>query len=55
MDMRIPPLDIKIMLESNPLKSIMLVRRLAVLSILLTVIIVLRAITNNSSNIIKYD
>ena len=30
MDMRIPPLRIKIMLESNPLKSIMLVRRLAV-------------------------
>ena len=30
MDVRIPPLRIKIMLESNPLKSIMLVRRLAV-------------------------
>ena len=30
MDMRIPPLIIKIMLESNPLKSIMPVRRLAV-------------------------
>ena len=31
MDMRIiPPLRIKSMLESNPLKSIMLVRRLAV-------------------------
>ena len=30
MDMRIPPLRIKIMLESNTLKSIMLVRRLAV-------------------------
>ena len=32
MDMRIPPLIIKIMLESNPLKSVMLVRRLAVLT-----------------------
>ena len=30
MDMRIPPLRIKIMLESNPLRSIMLVQRLAV-------------------------
>ena len=30
MDMRIPPLIIKIMLESSPLKSIILVRRLAV-------------------------
>ena len=30
MDMRIPPLRIKILLESNPLKSIILVRRLAV-------------------------
>ena len=30
MDMRIPLLGIKIMLESNPMKSIMLVRRLAV-------------------------
>ena len=30
MDMRIPPLRIKIMLESNPLKSIMSVRGLAV-------------------------
>ena len=29
MDMRIPPLRMKIMLESNPLKSIMSVRRLA--------------------------
>ena len=33
MDMRIPPLRIKIMLESNPLKSIVLVRRLAVFEI----------------------
>ena len=31
MDMRIPPLKTKIMLESNPLKSRILVRRLAVL------------------------
>ena len=30
MDMRIPPLEIKILLESNPLKSRSLVRRLAV-------------------------
>ena len=30
MGMRIPPLDVKIMLESNPLKSRILVRRLAV-------------------------
>ena len=30
MDMRIPPLRLKIMLESNPSKSIVLVRRLAV-------------------------
>ena len=30
MDMRIPPLEIKIMLGSTPLKSRMLVRRLAV-------------------------
>ena len=30
MDMRIPPLRIKSVLEPNPLKSIMLVRRLAV-------------------------
>ena len=30
MDMRIPPLDFKIMLESNPLKSTMLVGRLGV-------------------------
>ena len=29
MDMRIPPIKIKIMLESNPLKSRILVRRLA--------------------------
>ena len=29
MDMRIPPLTIKIMLEANPLKSGILVRRLA--------------------------
>ena len=29
-DMRIPPLKIKIMLESNPLKSRILVRRLAI-------------------------
>ena len=31
MDMIIPPLKLKIMLESNPLKSRILVRRLAVL------------------------
>ena len=30
MDMTIPPLTIKIRLESDPLKSIMLVRKLAV-------------------------
>ena len=30
MDMRIPPLDIEMLLESNPLKSRILVRRLAV-------------------------
>ena len=30
MDMRIPPLSIKITFESNPLKSRILVRRLAV-------------------------
>ena len=30
MDMRIPPLKFNTMLESNPLKSIILVRRLAV-------------------------
>ena len=30
MDMRVPPLKIKIMLESNPLNSRILVRRLAV-------------------------
>ena len=30
MDMRIPPLKLNIMLESNPLKSTMLVGRLAV-------------------------
>ena len=30
MDMRIPPLKIKILLESDPPKSIILVRRLAV-------------------------
>ena len=30
MDMRIPPLNIKILLELNPLKSGILVRRLAV-------------------------
>ena len=30
MDMRIPPLKIKILLESNPLKSRILVQRLAV-------------------------
>ena len=30
MDIRIPPLKTKIMLESNPLKSRILVRRLAV-------------------------
>ena len=33
MDLRIPPLNIKIMLESNPLNSIILVRRLAVWSL----------------------
>ena len=33
MDTRIPPLIIQIMLESNPLKSIMLVRRLGILTI----------------------
>ena len=32
MDTRIPPLRIKIVLESNPLKSIMLVGRLAVVA-----------------------
>ena len=31
MDMRIPPLKLKILLESNPLKSRILVERLAVL------------------------
>ena len=30
MDMRIPPLEIEILLEANPLKAIILVRRLAV-------------------------
>ena len=30
MGMRVPPLNLKIMLESKPLKSIILVRRLAV-------------------------
>ena len=33
MGLGIPPLSIKIMLESNPLKSIMLVRRLEVLKL----------------------
>ena len=33
MDMRISPLNIKIMLESNPLKSRILVRRLAVVTL----------------------
>ena len=33
MDMIIPPLRLKIMLESNPLKSTMLVRRLAVCAV----------------------
>ena len=32
MDMRVPPLIIKIMLESNPLKSIILVGRLGVVT-----------------------
>ena len=32
-DMRVPPLEIKIQLESNPLKSRILVRRLAVCDI----------------------
>ena len=32
MDMRIPPLKLKIMLESNPLKSRILVQRLAVMT-----------------------
>ena len=32
MDIRIPPLEIKMMLESSPLKSRILVRRLAVSS-----------------------
>ena len=32
MDMRIPPLRIEILLESNPLKSIILVRRAAVVA-----------------------
>ena len=31
LDMRIPPLRIKIMLESNPMKSRMLVQRLAIM------------------------
>ena len=35
LDMRIPPLEIKIVLESNPVKSMMLVGRLAVLLLLL--------------------
>ena len=35
MDMRIPPLSTKFLLESNPLKSRICVRRLAVLSLLL--------------------
>ena len=56
MGLGIPPLNIKIMLESNPLKSTMLVGRLAVLSVLLTVIIALRVviiiiIINNCNNI----
>ena len=33
MDMRIPPLEIKIMLESNPVKSTMLVGGLGVIAI----------------------
>ena len=32
MDMKIPHLDVKILIESNPLKSRILVRRLAVVS-----------------------
>ena len=35
MDMRIPPLNIMIMIGSNPLKSRILVRRLAVTTMLL--------------------
>ena len=38
MDMRIPPVKLKILLESNPLKSRILVRGLAVLSGVLAVL-----------------
>ena len=41
MDTRIPPRIIKIMLESNPLKSIMLVGRLAVTVIVIIVLVII--------------
>ena len=44
MDMRISPLELKIMLEQNPLKSRVLVRRLAVLVIQTNVIIIISII-----------
>ena len=40
MDMIIPPLRIKIVLESNPLKSTMLVGRLAVVAVVVVVVVV---------------
>ena len=41
MDMRIPPLKSKIMLESNPLKSTMLVGRLGVVTVHMFVVLLL--------------
>ena len=52
MDMRIPPLSIKIMFESNPLKSTMLVGRLGVLS---TSLHVQRLMVDRCSNPLPWD
>ena len=41
MDMRIPPLKIKILLESNPLKSIIIIITTCVLLLLLIIIVLL--------------
>ena len=51
MDMRIPPLNMKIMLESNPVKSRIFVRRLAVRHGIVSLLDHLKSNTETKSNI----
>ena len=48
-DMRIPPLRIKSLLESNPLKSKLLVSGLGVMIIIVIVILIITSNSNNSN------